>query len=394
MKISIISDDFTGANDVGIQVKEYGVKVCSTININKNSCDVNVISTETRNVKQEDAYNKVKEIFIKLKSNGFDKFYKKIDSTLRGNIKSEIDAILENLEEEEQICLVIAFPKMGRKILNGVHYLWDKPLLKTEFAKDPVSPVKDDNLLSIIGNDKKELIKHFKLSNIRNEEFVKEIRKSKNKILIFDTETEEELEKICKILVNEKKDKYVVGSAGGIEYLMKYWGYKKDKVLIVSGSCSNKSIEQINHFEKKYKNDIDIINLDVLKKENVKLNLKKDILIKSLKTREEMYFMLEKYKSNGIEEKEATNIISDYIAEETIEIAKEYNIKKIIILGGETSLKIINKLKINGLNIKFKIDTGVVVSDSFNKEYMIITKPGAFGEKDVLERGYNVLKSI
>ncbi|BDU49856.1 four-carbon acid sugar kinase family protein [Haliovirga abyssi] len=394
MKISIISDDFTGANDVGIQVKEYGVKVCSTININKNSCDVNVISTETRNAKEEEAYNKIKKTFIKLKSNGFDKFYKKIDSTLRGNIKSEIDAILENLEDEEQICLVAAFPKMGRKILNGIHYLWDEPLIKTEFAKDPVAPVKDGNLLSRIGNKKKELIKHFKLDDIRSEGFAKEIRESKNKILIFDSEVEEDLEKISKILVNEKKDKYVVGSAGAIEYLMKYWGYKKSKVLIVSGSCSNKSIKQINYFEIKYKNSLDIINLDVFKRENLKLDLKKDILIKSLRKREEMDYVLEKYKINGIDKKEATNIISDYIAKETIKIVKKYNITKIIILGGETSLKIIKSLNINGLEIRFKIDTGVVISESFNKKYMIITKPGAFGEEDVLERGYNVLKSV
>jgi len=58
----IIADDFTGANDTGVQLKKRGIKtnvILDTKNINDFSISY-VIDTESRGLTEKDAYEKVK----------------------------------------------------------------------------------------------------------------------------------------------------------------------------------------------------------------------------------------------------------------------------------------------------------------------------------------------
>lgn len=151
MKIAVIADDFTGANDVGIQLNHYGLNVVSSFN-EVYGADVVVYSTESRNIEGKEAKKIVAKEFKKMQKKGFDCFYKKIDSTLRGNIYEEIEAILENIEKNERVAVAVAFPKMGRVIKNGEHFLNGIKLEESEIAKDHLTPVKDGDLKKIFKN--------------------------------------------------------------------------------------------------------------------------------------------------------------------------------------------------------------------------------------------------
>lgn len=99
--IGIVADDLTGANDTALQffMKGSNTEIILDVNsLNENHLNVETwaLCNETRNIAPEDAGKIVFEATRVLKEKfGIEYFYKKIDSTLRGNISVEILAMLE-----------------------------------------------------------------------------------------------------------------------------------------------------------------------------------------------------------------------------------------------------------------------------------------------------------
>ncbi|MDD3149475.1 MAG: four-carbon acid sugar kinase family protein, partial [Candidatus Gastranaerophilales bacterium] len=117
--IGIIADDLTGANDTALQ---FHLRGCNTqilfdytcLPDNCTSTGAWAISTESRNIPAEDAYRKVFNVANALKNTyKAEFFYKKIDSTLRGNVAKETIAAIEALEYDAAV-IVPAFPTEGR----------------------------------------------------------------------------------------------------------------------------------------------------------------------------------------------------------------------------------------------------------------------------------------
>ena len=79
MKIAVIADDFTGANDVGARFREYGLSVVSAFEYYDYGSDVTVIDTGTRNIPDDKAYLKVCRLFCEMKKNGFEQIEIKKD---------------------------------------------------------------------------------------------------------------------------------------------------------------------------------------------------------------------------------------------------------------------------------------------------------------------------
>ncbi|PTX17321.1 putative sugar-binding protein [Halanaerobium congolense] len=119
--IYVIADDLTGATDTGVQfaIKNYtsSVIICQKNIRNQKlaniKADVLVIDTETRDVDHRTSKKRINDILDNLDIKRDDIIYKKIDSTLRGNIGLEIDLIMEKLNID--LCIFSpSFPKSKR----------------------------------------------------------------------------------------------------------------------------------------------------------------------------------------------------------------------------------------------------------------------------------------
>ena len=89
----IIADDLTGASDTGAQFAKNNYKTMVSILEDESfdvvvpdDLDVFVIDTETRETGEKIARNRIKNILKKLNISKEDIVYKKVDSTLRGNV--------------------------------------------------------------------------------------------------------------------------------------------------------------------------------------------------------------------------------------------------------------------------------------------------------------------
>ena len=114
-KVVIIADDLTGANATSVLLVRQGFKAVTFLNLDKydgeEHKDLNVvsISTDSRGVEGEVAYHRVKDVVDFFKDEEVGLFAKRIDSTLRGNIGSEISAMLDNLDEDTLAIVVEPF---------------------------------------------------------------------------------------------------------------------------------------------------------------------------------------------------------------------------------------------------------------------------------------------
>ena len=88
-----------------------------------------------------------------------DYYYKKIDSTIRGNIAIEVLALLEVLEWDASI-IIPAFPSEGRVTIGGYHLLKGIPIERTEMARDPHSPIRESHLPTLLKSQLDESYEH------------------------------------------------------------------------------------------------------------------------------------------------------------------------------------------------------------------------------------------
>jgi uncharacterized protein YgbK (DUF1537 family) len=149
-RLAIIADDLSSATDCGAQIVRSGLSVVVPLGSYPlpeaaRAPQVISVDTDSRSLAADQAYAKVKATSQQLFAEGWTHFYKSVDSTLRGNLGAEIEAVLEIVKPD---CAMIApaFPKYGRTTVEGVQYLHGRPLHETEFGTDPTAPVRDAHI--------------------------------------------------------------------------------------------------------------------------------------------------------------------------------------------------------------------------------------------------------
>jgi D-threonate/D-erythronate kinase len=145
MRVLAIADDLTGALEVGALFAANSMRsVVTTGAIEAFDDPVIVIDTETRHALPGEA-----ESIVKSRAAGWSSLvYKKADSTLRGNIGPELRA-LHGLYGGP-VAYVPAYPEMGRTVVDGSVYVDGVPLADTWFARDPLNPVHDGRVRSLV----------------------------------------------------------------------------------------------------------------------------------------------------------------------------------------------------------------------------------------------------
>ena len=147
----IVADDFTGSNDTGVQLTRRGFRtkvVLDPAGVAEDGLSY-VLDTESRNIPNAEAREKVARLLEGLRLDGFDCVVKKVDSTLRGNIAEEIQETDRALGSE-LVIFMPALPSLGRTTKGGVHRLNGVRIGMTELARDPRKPVLQDNIAEIL----------------------------------------------------------------------------------------------------------------------------------------------------------------------------------------------------------------------------------------------------
>jgi uncharacterized protein YgbK (DUF1537 family) len=146
MKDFFLADDLSGALDAAAAFHDIGRKVRVVLNADtwslRDDDDVVAVTTETRNAAPVDAAAAVTRAITRGQGQGARLVYKKIDSTMRGPVAAELHALATALPDV-RILFTPANPRVGRTVRDGVLHVHGVPVAETEFARDPVSPVRE-----------------------------------------------------------------------------------------------------------------------------------------------------------------------------------------------------------------------------------------------------------
>lgn len=213
-RLVIIADDLTGAMDSSGYLAGRGMSVTVYPGLAfEITPGVTVVNTDSRSDPPAVAATKIRGISRHLKGATV---FKKIDSTLRGNIVTEIAAMLESLWFEK-VVITPAFPAMGRTVVNGVLLVNGVPVAETDFGNDSVNPVKTSFIPALFERETKYHTGIVALEDVaKGYEHLSGVFTSRTeRILVCDAVEEMHLRNIVRAAAKQQ-DRILLAGSGGL----------------------------------------------------------------------------------------------------------------------------------------------------------------------------------
>lgn len=406
VKLLIMADDFTGALDTGVQFAGRGAETVVVTNLNFDfktldpKVEVLVMVTETRHLSATEAYDIVYGVVKRALDAGISTIYKKTDSALRGNIGSELKALMD-AAKIRNLPFIPAFPVLKRVTCKGIHYIEGIPVAESVFGKDPFEPILDSSVEKIIRSQVEvSVVIHERDSSYD----AKEIG-----IQVFDAETEEDLQEIGKGLGLQGL-RFSAGCAGFASTLADLLGINgpthqgeklEENLFIACGSVNPVTIRQMKAAREAGFPHIQLtpeqkLEASWLKKEASDEEIKRWIQMASGEKR----FILDvndpegaddtlKYKeAHGLTTEDLRVSISDNLAAIMKRMLDGGLKATVLCTGGDTLMALMQVLEIDELIPIYELAPGVVAT-KFNykgRDYNMISKSGGIGDEDLLLR--------
>ncbi len=436
--IGIIADDLTGAADTALQFFHQGAEALIITNpdwsvtANSDHCQVFTVNTNSRHLEPDKAGKLASQNAIKLKTErSIEKFYKKMDSTLRGYFAQECLAILEALELD---CAVIvpAYPEEDRRTVGGYQLLRGQPIEQTEVGRDPQFPIRQSHIPTLLEQYvDSTLVGHIQLYTVLRgagpvlSELNQLITDGK-KLVVIDACCDTDLDQITLALEKTEKTSAILpcGSAGLAKSLSKRWFNEvpqenaprltsgddtKRPTLILCGSTTALSREQINALESEYdyqdKADKklkrlnlrpeqllnDATRLDTLTEIGALLANNQTLIISTAGNEESVGMTLEWAAHQEIPAEEINGQIQKTLGYLIIESLSKTH-ANLVICGGETLDTVCQSLNIEQLTISAEIEPNIpllkINKSTENTEasspQWLISKSGNFGHQNTL----------
>ena len=213
MQLLVIADDFTGALDTGIQFARHGIATTLFLSdaltaglLADCQADVVVADTESRHLPPEDAAARVRAVTRLAKAAGCPVFYKKTDSTLRGNLGAEL-AAMQDVCGAKRLWFAPAYPALGRTTRNGTQLVNGVPLARTDFAADPFNPVRTDFVPALLAEQTDRPVRIAAPAALPPEA-------DRPELVVFDAETDADLLQTAQALWAHGEAVCLAGCAG------------------------------------------------------------------------------------------------------------------------------------------------------------------------------------
>ena len=415
--IGIIADDLTGANDTALQFHNNGANTQILLSekiepFNVKGTQTWAISTESRNIESDLAFDKVvktTQMFIDKINPDF--LYKKIDSTIRGNIAVEVLAILSVSDYIASI-IVPAFPSEMRTTVGGYHMLKGIPIERTEMAIDPHSPICESHvptlLKSQLADEYKDLVGQIELKTVMKGagpilKKINELVSEGKKLIVSDAVSTVDIEQIALAIKKSDSKLLPVGTASFAQALSSFWLSEAENEhitnvipnlpkFIVSGSATQITANQIEKLEN---SDEDILSISFDLKtvlEGVKdelvdrivsnLEHNTNVMVHTSKLIKDFDGFSDDSLNAELTKSNLADVITDFLAELTKRVLEKKD-AILITLGGETSYKCCKAIDAYQLQLVDEVAPAIALSLD-HKAQWIVTKSGNLGGSNTL----------
>ena len=422
-RLGVIADDLTGANDTGVQFAQHGARTLVPMDWHDlagfgRAADVLVLNTNSRGLPADVAARRARVAAEALRKAGVESIYKKIDSTCRGNVGAELDAILDVYAVPLTV-LAPSFPPAGRAVRNGVLTVKGTPVHRTAIGRDPVTPVRESHLPTLLGGQLRRPIYPLCLPVLRGPashvaKSLKAWREGPSGVVLADAVTPRDLVRLAALLIREGLIQVVAGSAGLATALSAVlpWPHRKREalpaaqgpVLLVLGSPNPVSLEQVAWLEgrghatavrttirevvaggDRFRRELDRVagkvQAEILAGRDTVLTLKQPPA-SSAKTRRPL-------------RPSASGALSEFLGRATRLVARGGSLGALVLCGGDIAIAACRALRAGGIELLGEVEAGVPWGRLVGGELPglpTVTKAGGFGEPATFRRAIRFLR--
>jgi uncharacterized protein YgbK (DUF1537 family) len=213
LPLVVFADDLTGAMDSGLEFALRGYETQLLMSPGERT-DVPVLaqSSESRDLPPSEAIARVHLLAPGLTGR---RVFKKVDSTLRGNVGYELRVLLSDLAIRA-VVIAPSFPKAGRTVAGGQLLVDGTPLAVSAFRSDPRWPMTESDVPMYLMQQSGLEVARIALNMVRAgpETLTGAIMSSHTRLLVVDATTEGDLAIIAEAVSALGSDWMPCGSAG------------------------------------------------------------------------------------------------------------------------------------------------------------------------------------
>ena len=419
-RIGVVADDLTGALDTAGAFASRGLRSRVLTGPSdkidpRYDGDVVCANTQTRNVDAALAIAPAHRAAKELIDNGWNRLYKKIDSTARGNLAAECRAVMDAQEANAAI-VCPAFPRMGRTVVNGILMVDGAPVTWTIEGSDELSAVSSDSLLELMTLQKDLTGGPVALSVVRQgigaiRAKVDELTKQDYNAIVVDAETDSDLQTIARYSL-ENPDYLLVGSAG-LAYAVGDLS-DRDSVQVIENARSNSPVviiagsrHEATRGQVEAISSTGVAQVISMNPEPVWGERKERVAYSR-----QVMAELERFISDGRNvvlqwgdtdpsrdtDESATedaNALANFAGLLVYGIARRTAIGGLIIAGGDTAFGVLRALGASTVDVEGEIEQGVplgVIGDGVGAGLTIVTKAGGFGDDGLFVRALEIIR--
>lgn len=242
--IAIVADDLTGSGDTAVQFVRAGWptqlsvgRAAQALSDPMAGCaEVIAVTTHSRALPAGEAASVVHDEVKSLRAAGVRRLYKKVDSTLRGPFRAEIESSRRAWREDAIAVVCPAFPATGRTLRDGILYVDGRPVTETSAATDPVTPVTQSHVPTLLGSG------HVAQRDGDDASALAERIAAAGQIVVVDAVTTEDMERLACAIALLGERALPVGSGGLAAPLARIWANEDSHGPVVVVVTSQHSV--------------------------------------------------------------------------------------------------------------------------------------------------------
>src|ERR671910_1600827 len=383
MLIAVIADDLTGAADTGVQFVHAGYRTAvffRATGILEDDLDAVSFDTDSRAMPAGFAARRVLDAAHIAR--GARIVYKKLDSTLRGNVAAELAAALGGARRE-RVIVAPAFPAAGRITVGGIQRVHGVPVDETEMAKDPQTPVREAHVPTLLAHAFSS-VGAVGADDLADPELVRRALED-YECVVTDAERAADLGAVVRAVPDPARVLWA-GSAGLALALGSVYpgpcaetaGIKRAPVrpvLVVVGSLSGVSREQVRRLVEAH----GAVDVPVDSKEP---NAVQDAVGAAGEALAGGTCAVVRSPEERVASSES---VLGSLAEVAALLSEEGLFEGMVLTGGATAVGGARRLGASGIRLEGEVEAGIPMGALIGpRPYPVVTKAGGFGKQDTL----------
>ena len=394
-RFCVIADDLTGAMDTGVGLAQAGLSPVITFTSGMQpASDAVVVTTDSRAESASEAYRRVKaagELFR-------DYFiYKKVDSTLRGNVAAELQALLDVTGAAHAV-VCPAFPAIQRTVVGGNLLVDGIPVHQTSFARDPVSPVTRSDIVELLRAGSGITAVNLSLDDVeRGPVYLRRrIQEQDCRVVVVDATEDGHLRCIADAIALSSERLLPCGSGGLGAHIPAAFGYAvseralppppQGSVLLAVGSRSDVSVRQLQRV-------LDTVNPPLVRVEPRQFRSRAGRTARANQLAADIVQLLKNghvvVLSSSLSDyaPQLRHTMAPVLGTIVSRVLSTTPLAGLFLSGGDVARSVCGEDGIQALRILGDLQPGVIVGEVVGARYQglrVITKAGGFGNEDAM----------